>query len=411
MTVEKKKSAVPTELLDSLLANYQKPEDLIGENGLLKQLTKLLVERALDAEMTQHLGHGKHETVANPAGNTRNGKSKKTLKGDFGELPIEIPRDRQGSFEPQLIPKHQTRWSGFDDKILSLYARGMTVREIQQHLEEMYGTEISPTLISSVTDAVVEEVKAWQGRPLDALYPIVYLDCIHVKVRDSGAVRVKAVYLAIGINVAGEKEVLGLWIAQTEGAKFWLQVVTELRNRGVLDIFIACVDGLKGFPEAIEAVYPKTAVQLCIVHLVRHSLNYVSWKMRAEVAEDLKRIYSCATVDEAEQHLAAFEDKWDHAYPPIGQSWRRNWMRITPFFDYPPEIRKVIYTTNAIESVNMSLRKLTKNRGSFPSDEALIKLFYLALRNISQRWTMPIRDWKAALTRFTIQFEDRMPIR
>lgn len=411
MTVEKKKSAVPTELLDSLLANYQKPEDLIGENGLLKQLTKLLVERALDAEMTQHLGYGKHEAVANPAGNTRNGKSKKTLKGDFGELPIEIPRDRQGSFEPQLIPKHQTRWSGFDDKILSLYARGMTVREIQQHLEEMYGTEISPTLISSVTDAVVEEVKAWQGRPLDALYPIVYLDCIHVKVRDTGAVRVKAVYLAIGINLSGEKEVLGLWIAQTEGAKFWLQVVTELRNRGVLDIFIACVDGLKGFPEAIEAVYPKTAVQLCIVHLVRHSLNYVSWKTRAEVAEDLKGIYSCATVDEAEQNLTAFEQKWDHAYPPIGQSWRRNWMRITPFFDYPPEIRKVIYTTNAIESVNMSLRKLTKNRGSFPSDEALIKLFYLALRNISQRWTMPIRDWKAALTRFTIQFEDRMPIR
>jgi putative transposase len=258
MTVEKKKSAVPAALLDSLLVNYQKPEDLIGENGLLKQLTKLLVERALDAEMTQHLGHGKHETVANAAGNTRNGKSRKTLKGDFGELPIEIPRDRQGSFEPQLIAKHQTRWSGFDDKILSLYAGGMTVREIQQHLEEMYGTEISPTLISSVTDAVVEEVKAWQGRPLDALYPIVYLDCIHVKVRDSGAVRVKAVYLAVGINLSGEKEVLGLWIAQTEGAKFWLQVVTELRNRGVLDIFIACVDGLKGFPEAIEAVYPSS---------------------------------------------------------------------------------------------------------------------------------------------------------
>ena len=408
---EAKKHAVPTELLDSLLSNYQKPEDLIGENGLLKQLTKLLVERALDAEMTQHLGHGKHEAVANPAGNTRNGKSRKTLKGDFGELSIEVPRDRQGSFEPQLIPKHQTRWSGFDDKILSLYARGMTVREIQQHLEEMYGAEVSPALISSVTDAVVEEVKAWQARPLDALYPIVYLDCIHVKVRDAGAVRVKAVYLAIGINLSGEKEVLGLWIAQTEGAKFWLQVVTELRNRGVLDIFIACVDGLKGFPEAIEAIYPKTAVQLCIVHLVRHSLNYVSWKMRAEVADDLKGIYSCATVDEAEQNLAAFEQKWDHAYPPIGQSWRRNWSRITPFFDYPPEIRKVIYTTNAIESVNMSLRKITKNRGSFPSDEALIKLFYLALRNISQRWTMPIRDWKAALTRFTIQFEDRMPIR
>lgn len=289
MTVAKR--VVPKELLDSLLAEYRKPEDLIGENGLLKHLTKLLVERAQEAEMADHLGHGKNKPVANPTGNTRNGKSQKTLKGDFGELPIEIPRDRHGTFEPQLIPKHQTRWTGFDDKILSLYARGMTVREIQSHLEEMYGTEVSPTLISSVTDAVIEEVKAWQGRPLDALYPIVYLDCIHVKVRDD-RVRVKAVYLAVGVNLRGEKEVLGLWIAQTEGAKFWLQVVTELKNRGIQDIFIACVDGLKGFPEAIEAVYPHAAVQLCIVHMVRNSLNFVAWKMRAEVAADLKRIYT-----------------------------------------------------------------------------------------------------------------------
>jgi putative transposase len=405
MTVTKK--AVPKELIASLLADYRKPEDLIGEHGLLKQLTKILVEAALETEMADHLGHGKNEPVENPAGNTRNGKSKKTLKGEFGELPIEIPRDRHGTFEPLLIPKHQTRWTGFDDKILSLYARGMTVREIQSHLEEMYGTEVSPTLISSVTDAVIEEVKAWQARPLDTLYPIVYLDCIHVKVRD-GSVRVKAIYLAIGINMSGEKEVLGLWIAQTEGAKFWLQVVTELKNRGVQDIFIACVDGLKGFPEAIEAVYPHAAVQLCIVHMVRNSLNYVSWKMRAEVAADLKRIYTASTADEAEQRLGDFEDKWDDTYLPISQSWRRNWVRIIPFFDYPPEIRKVIYTTNAIESVNMSLRKITKNRGSFPSDEALLKLFYLALRNISKKWTMPIRDWKAALTRFTIQFDDRM---
>lgn len=403
-----KKHDVPDALLDSLLADYQKPEDLIGENGLLKQLTKLLVEKALDAEMAAHLGHSKHEPVLNPSGNTRNGKSRKTLKGEFGELPIEVPRDRQGTFEPQLIPKHQTRWTGFDDKVISLYARGMTVREIQAHLEEMYGTEVSPSLISSITDAVSEEVKAWQARPLDSVYPIIYLDCIHVKVRE-GAVRVKAVYLAVGITLAGEKEVLGMWLAQTEGAKFWLQVVTELRNRGVQDIFIACVDGLKGFPEAIEAVFPKAAVQLCIVHMVRHSLNYVSWKRRAEVAADLKQIYQSATLDEAEQRLGEFEAKWDDEYLPIGQSWRRNWTRLTPFFDYPPEIRKVIYTTNAIESVNMSLRKLTKNWGSFPSDEALLKLFYLALRNISQKWTMPIRDWKAALTRFTIQFEERIP--
>ena len=408
MTVAPKRE-VPRELIDGLLADYKRPEDLIGENGLLKQLTKMLVERALDAEMAEHLGHGRHEPVANATGNARNGKSKKTLKGEFGELPIDIPRDRQGSFEPQLIPKHQTRWSGFDDKILSLYARGMTVREIQSHLEEMYGTEVSPTLISSVTDAVVDEVKAWQGRALDSVYPIVYLDCIHAKVRDSGVVRAKAVYLALGIDMDGNKQVLGLWIAQTEGAKFWLQVVTELKNRGVQDIFIACVDGLKGFPEAIETVYPKTKVQLCIVHMVRHSLNYVSWKMRREVAADLKSIYACSTIEQAAAALDAFEERWGKDYPSIGQSWRRNWERITPFFDYPPEIRRVIYTTNAIESVNMSLRKITKNRGSFPSDESLIKLFYLALRNISQRWNMPIRDWKAALNRFSIEFEDRVP--
>lgn len=405
--MSKKKHDVPEELLAGLLANYKNPEDLIGEEGLLKHLTKLVVERALEAELSEHLGHEKNGSVANESGNTRNGKSRKTLKGEFGELPIEVPRDRHGSFEPKLVTKHQTRWAGFDDKIISLYARGMTVREIQAHLEEMYGTEVSPSLISSVTDAVVDEVKAWQARPLNPIYPIVYLDCIHVKVRE-GTVRVKAVYLAIGITMDGEKEVLGLWLAQTEGAKFWLQVVTELRNRGVQDIFIACVDGLKGFPDAIEAVFPKTTVQLCIVHMVRHSLNYVSWKRRPEVAADLRLIYQSATAEEAELRLGEFEEKWDAEYLPIGQSWRRNWPRLIPFFDFPPEIRKVIYTTNAIESVNMSLRKLTKNRGSFPSDEALIKLFFLALRNISKKWTLPIRDWKAALTRFTIQFGERI---
>jgi putative transposase len=413
MTVVKRnKRAKPdpelVKLADSLLANYQKPEDLIGENGLLKQLTKMLVERALETEMSEHLGHGKSEAVTNATGNTRNGHSAKTLQGEFGDLPLDIPRDRQGAFEPQLVARHQTRWAGFDDKIISLYARGLSVREIQGHLEEMYGTEVSPTLISAVTDAVSEEVKLWQGRPLDALYPIVYLDCIHVKVRDSGAVRTKAVYLAIGVNMNGHKEVLGLWIAQTEGAKFWLQVVTELKTRGVQDIFIACVDGLKGFPEAIEAVYPKAAVQLCIVHMVRNSLKFVSWKLQREVAADLKTIYTSLTVEVAEQMLSAFEAKWDKDYPSVGQSWRRNWARVIPFFDYPPQIRKVIYTTNAIESINMSLRKVIKTRSSFPTDEAVTKLFYLALNNISKKWTMPIRDWKAALNRFAIQFEDRM---
>ena len=414
MTVAKrtkrpKPNAELMQLADSLLVNYKKPEDLIGENGLLKQLTKMLVERALEAEMADHLGHDKSDPVTNVTGNARNGHSAKTLKGEFGELPLDIPRDRQGAFEPQLIGKHQTRWTGFDDKIISLYARGMTVREIQGHLTEMYGTEVSPSLISAVTDAVSEDVKAWQARPLDPLYPILYLDCIHIKVRDTGAVRVKAVYLAIGVNFTGHKEVLGLWIAQTEGAKFWLQVVTELKNRGVQDIFIACVDGLKGFPEAIETVYPKASVQLCIVHMVRNSLNFVSWKTRKEVAADLRLIYQSATVDDAEQRLTEFEGKWDSQHPPIAQIWRRNWARIVPFFDYPPEIRKVIYTTNAIESINMSLRKIIKNRSSFPTDEAASKLLYLALNNISRKWTMPIHDWKAALNRFTIQFEDRMP--
>ncbi|MBB5447987.1 transposase-like protein [Paraburkholderia sp. WSM4177] len=363
------------------------------------------------------MGHGKSETVTNATGNTRNGHSAKTLQGEFGELPLNIPRDRQGAFEPKLVERHQTRWTGFDDEIISLYARDLSVREIQGHLEEMYGTEVSPTLISAVTDAVSDEVKVWQARALDALYPIVYLDCIHVKVRDSGAVRTKAVYLAIGVNMAGHKEVLGLWIAQTEGAKFWLQVVTELKTRGVQDIFIACVDGLKGFPEAIEAVYPKAAVQLCIVHMVRNSLNFVPWKMQREVAADLKTIYTSSTVEMAEQMLGAFEARWDRDYPSIGQSWRRNWARVIPFFDYPPEIRKVIYapeevplgdTTNAIESINMSLRKVIKTRSSFPTDEPVTKLFYLALNNIRKKWTMPIRDWKAALNRCTIQFEERL---
>jgi putative transposase len=273
----------------------------------------------------------------------------------------------------------------------------------------MYGTEVSPALISTVTDAVMEEVKHWQSRPLDAVYPVLYLDCLHVKVRESGTVRNKAIYLAIGINLQGEKEVLGLWIAQTEGAKFWLNVVTELKNRGVQDIFIACVDGLKGFPEAIEVVYPQAIVQLCIVHLVRNSLNYVGWNKRKEVAADLRRIYTAATVDEAEQHFVAFEEKWNNAYPSIAKSWRNHWERVIPFFAFPPEIRKIIYTTNAIESVNMSLRKVTKNRSSFPNDDAVLKLFYLALINISKKWTMPLRDWKPALNRFSIQFEDRMP--
>jgi len=401
--------ATTDELLDTLMKDYKKPEDLIGENGLLKQLTKKLLERAMQAEMTEHLGYEKNAPTGNNSGNSRNGSYKKNIKGEFGTLDVAVPRDRKSSFEPIILPKGETRFTGFDDKIISMYARGMTTRDIQAHLEEIYGVEVSPTLVSQVTEAVTEEIKLWQNRPLDEVYPIMYLDAVRVKVRHDGRVINKAVYLAIGVTMNGVKEVLGMWTAETEGAKFWLQVVTELKNRGVKDIFIACVDGLKGFPEAIEAVFPKTQVQLCIVHMVRHSLNYVSWKQRKEVAEDLKAIYQAPTLELAETNLNAFAAKWDATHPTIAKSWRNNWERITPLFSYPPDIRKAIYTTNAIESLNMSLRKVTKNRGSFPNDDSMFKLLYLALKNIAKKWTMPIKHWKSALNQFSIIFEGRMP--
>lgn len=406
------KESIPIniDLIDQLLKDYKSPEDVLGENGLLKQLTKAVLERAMQAELTHHLGYEKHEPKGTNSGNSRNGRSKKTLKGEFGNLPIDVPRDRDATFEPQIVPKGQTRFEGFDDKILSLYARGMTTRQIQQHLEEIYQVEVSPSLISSVTDAVIDEVRGWQTRPLEAVYPILYLDCLVLKIRDGAHILNKAAYLAIVINLQGVKEVLGLWIAQAEGAKFWLGVVTELKNRGVADLFIACVDGLKGLPEAIEAVFPRTEVQLCVVHLVRQSLNYVGHKQRKEVAGDLRPIYGAATREEAELRLEEFAHKWDSRYPTISPIWRRSWERVVPFLAYPEEIRRVIYTTNAIESVNMGLRKIIKNRGSFPTEEAALKLLYLALQNISQKWTMPIKNWKAALNRFAIVFEGRLPI-
>ncbi len=401
---------IPDDMLDALMKNYKNPEDLIGETGLLKQLTKQLLERAMQAEMTEHLGYEKNDPARKKTNNTRNGSYPKRVKGEFGNLDIEVPRDRDSSFDPVILPKGQSRFTGFDDKIIALYARGMTTRDIQAHLEEIYGVDISPTLVSQVTKAVQEEVVLWQNRPLDEVWPIVYLDAIRIKVRHDNRVINKAVYLAVGVNLDGLKEVLGMWTAENEGAKFWLQVVTELKNRGVKDIFIACVDGLKGFPEAIETVFPDTQVQLCIVHMVRHSLNYVSWKQRKEVAADLKTIYQAPTVEEAEFQLDQFEEKWNDSHPAIGKSWRNNWERITPLFSYPPDIRKAIYTTNAIESVNMSLRKVTKTRGSFPNDEAMIRLLYLALQNIEKKWTMPIRKWRSALNQFSIIFEDRMPM-
>ncbi len=402
--------AIKEELIEQLMENYEKPEDLLGDNGLLKQLKKALLEKALEGEMTHHLGYPKNSRKNNNSNNSRNGKSKKSLKTNMGEIPIDIPRDRTSEFEPKIVKKHQTRFDGFDDKIISMYSRGMTTRDIQGHLKDMYAIDVSPEFISNVTSSVIDAVKEWQNRPLDSLYPIVYLDALVVKVKDQGHIVNKSVYLAIGINMDGLKEVLGIWIEKNEGAKFWLSVITELKNRGVEDILIACVDGLKGFPEAINSVYPKTEVQLCIVHMVRNSLKYVSYKDRRDLVKDLKPIYKADTAEMAEKNLDKFSEKWDSKYPSISKSWRNNWSQIIPFFSYEQGIRKAIYTTNAIESLNMTLRKIIKNRSSFPNDEAVVKLLYLALQNISKKWTMPIKEWGRAINQFAILFEDRITI-
>lgn len=395
-------------MLDQLLEG-KRPEEVVGQGGLLEDLTKRLLERALEGELTEHLGYEKHATEGRNGGNSRNGRNRKRVKTDAGEVEIEIPRDREGTFEPQLVPKGQRRLPGFDEKVIALYARGMTTREIQGHLKEIYKVEVSPSLISTVTDAVLDDVKAWQSRPLEPLYPIVYLDAIHVKMRTSGHVQTQAVYLALALTMEGEKELLGLWVGEAEGAKFWLSVLTELKNRGVQDMLIASVDGLTGFPDAIESVFPKAQVQLCIVHMVRGSLRYVSWKERKVVARDLRTIYQAPTLEAAEAALTAFEERWDARFPMISRKWRTNWQNLTPFFDYPPEIRKVMYTTNAIEAMNAQLRKVTKKRGAFPGPEAVRKVLYLAIMKASERWTRPVQDWPAALNHFALVFPDRMP--
>jgi transposase-like protein len=401
--------AIKKELIQELLKDYKSPEDILGENGLLKQLTKSILESALESEMTQHLGYEKNDRSVIKAGNSRNGKSDKVLKTDQGNLPIEVPRDRNSDFEPQIIQKRQTRFDGFDDKIISMYARGMTTRDIAAHLKEIYQVEVSADFISKVTDSVIEKVKEWQNRPLDKIYPIVYLDCLVVKVRDEGRIVNKSVFIAIGINMDGLKDILGLWIEKNEGAKFWLSVITELKNRGIEDIYIACVDGLKGFPEAINSVFPKTEIQLCIVHMVRNSLKYVSYKVRKELAKDLKMIYQSVNAEMAEKNLNDFAQKWDNKYPMISKSWKSNWDKVIPFLGFPDDIRRVIYTTNAIESLNMTLRKVIKNRASFPTDEAVFKLLYLSLQRISKKWTMPIKEWGCALNQFAILYKERVP--
>jgi putative transposase len=368
-------------------------------------LTKALVERALEGELTHHLGYEKNDPVGYGNGNSRNGKSRKTLKSEQGEVQIAVPRDRQGSFEPQLVRKHQTRWDGLDEKIIALYSRGMTVRDIQAQLQEMYGVDVSPGLISEVTDAVLDEVKAWQSRPLENMYPVLYLDALMVKMRHEGRVENRAVFVAIGVDEEGQKDVLGLWSASSEGAKFWLAVMTELKNRGLRDVYIVCTDGLKGFPQAIETVFPQAQVQTCIVHLIRASLNYVSWKERKTVAADLKPIYKAPTAEAAQEALDEFRAKWPK-HQVVADVWTRNWERVIPFFQFPEDIRKIIYTTNAVESLHMSLRKVTKNRGSFPNEEAAFKLLYLALRNVSKKWST-VQGWREAMRQFEIVFPGR----
>ena len=385
---------------------FKSEQDLADFSRLLK---KIAVEAALGAELEEHLGYAKHESRGRGSGNSRNGYSRKTLKGDHGEVQIDTPRDRDATFEPQLVRKGQTRLTQFDDQILALYAKGMSTRDIVTTFKEMYDADVSAGLISKVTDAVLDQVLEWQSRPLDELYPIVYLDCIVLKIRQDKRVINKAIYLALGINVEGHKELLGLWLAETEGAKFWLSVLTELHNRGLKDIFIAAVDGLTGFPEAINSVYPQTKIQLCIVHMVRNSLKFVSWKDRKAVAADLKKIYRSLTVDEAEQELTAFGEIWDEKYPTISQSWQRHWPNLITLFEYPHDIRKVIYTTNAIESLNSVIRKAVKNRKVFPHDQAAMKVVYLAIEAAAKKWSMPVRDWKGALNRFMIEFPERMP--
>lgn len=399
---------ISKELLDELLKDCERPEDLLGDAGLMKELKIKLMERMLGAELTAHLGYEDGRDAPVGQSNRRNGVAGKRLKGQAGEMPISVPRDRDGSFEPELIKKGQTRIDGMDDKIIGLYAAGLTVRDIRAHLEEVYGLKVSPDLISRVTDAVLDEVREWQSRGLDRMYPIVIFDALRVKIRDadSRTVKNKAVYVALGVSRDGVREVLGLWVAENEGAKFWLSVMNELKNRGVQDILIAVVDGLKGFPEAITAAFPDTAVQTCIVHLVRHSLNFCAWKDRKAVAAELRRIYGAATADQAAAELDAFEEKWAGKYASIAPAWRRAWAEVIPFFAFDPAIRKIIYTTNALESLNRVIRKSIKTRGSFPTEEAATKLIYLAIRNF-EKGGRNVREWFVARNQFAIMFEER----
>ena len=397
--------SIPQELIDRFVTGPMSAEAV---NAASMAFKKALIERALGAELSHHLGYAPGTARPAEAGNQRNGKSGKTVLTEDGPLRIEVPRDRAGSFEPILIPKHERRFTGFDDKIVAMYARGMTVREVQGFLAEQYGVEVSPEFISSVTDAVMAEVVAWQSRPLESMYPVVFFDALRVKIREEAVVRNKAIYLALGVLADGTRDILGLWIESTEGAKFWMKVFNDLKTRGVNDMLIAVTDGLKGMPEALGAVYPATTLQTCIVHLIRSSLDYASWKDRRALAAAIKPIYAAASAEAAQAELDTFaQGPWGHKHAPVVAAWRRAWERVIPFFAFPPEVRKVIYTTNAIESINAQLRKIIKTRGHFPSDEAATKLIWLALRNITAHWGHAAHDWKAAMNQFAILYADR----
>lgn len=396
------------EVIDELLSGARSEEEIVGPGGLLAELTRRLVERALAGELTDHLGYELHQEPPGGAGNTRNGSTPKTLATEHGPVRIETPRDRKGTFEPQLVRKGQRRFEGFDDKILALYSRGLSTRDIEAHLAEIYGVKVGRDLISRVTDAVIDDVREWQQRPLDDVYPVIFLDALVLKIREGGTVQRRACYLALGISVEGERDVLGMWFQETEGAKFWMQVLSDLKQRGVQDILVCCVDGLKGFPEAIEAIYPNTVVQTCIVHLIRHSLKYVPRREREQVARDLKPIYTAIDADAAQAALEAFDDKWGARFPVITQAWLNAWEYVTPFLAFPPEVRRVIYTTNAIEALNRQLRKAIKTKGHFPNEEAARKLIYLAITNAVPAWTRT-RNWTTALLAFKIHFGDRLP--
>jgi putative transposase len=399
---------ISDEVIDQLLAGASSEQEIAGPGGLLAQLTKRLVERALEVELTDHVGYEPHQEPPGGTGNTRNGTSPKTLVTEHGRVEIDAPRDRNGTFEPQIVRKRQRRFEGFDEKILALYSRGLSTRDIEAHLAEIYGVKVGRDLISKVTDGVMDDARAWAQRPLEDVYPVIFLDAMVLKIREGGSVQRRACYLALGVTVDGDRDVLGLWFQETEGAKFWMQVLSELKQRGVSDILICCVDGLKGFPEAIEAIFPQTTVQTCVVHLIRHSLKYVPRRERERVARDLKPIYTAIDADAAQQALEAFDEKWGQRFPVITQAWLNAWEYMIPFLAFPPEVRRVIYTTNAIEALNRQLRKAVKTKGSFPTEDAARKLIYLAIHNAVPQWTRT-RGWTKALLAFKIHFGDRLP--